>query len=186
MGERESRMSIEALIDGVIGREGGYTNNPNDPGGATCWGITERVARANGYAGPMSTMPRDTAKDIYFSQYVSRPGFAAILPLSEAIAEEVVDTGVNMGPAVASIFLQKALNTFNNQGHDYPDLKVDGDVGPGTIGALKALLAKRGHDGETVLLRALNALQGEHYISIGANRPASEAFEFGWFMRRMS
>src|SRR5690242_19883517 len=100
-------MSIDTLIDGVIGREGRFTNDPRDPGGATMWGITERVARANGYTGPMNAMPRDTAKNIYFSQYVQKPGFAAIMPLSEAIAEELVDTGVNMGPAVASIFLQK-------------------------------------------------------------------------------
>jgi lysozyme family protein len=178
-------MSIDSLIEGVLGREGGYTNNPADPGGATMWGITERVARANGYTGPMNALPRETAKDIYFSQYVRKPGFAAVMAVSESIAEELVDTGVNMGPAIASIFLQKALNTFNNQGHDYPDVKVDGDVGPATISALKALLAKRGHDGETVMLRALNALQGEHYISIGANRPASELFEYGWFLNRI-
>lgn len=179
-------MSIDALIEGVIGREGRYTNNPADPGGPTMWGITERVARRHGYAGPMSALPRDTAKQIYFDEYVVRPGFAALMPVSPAIAEEVIDTGVNMGPAVAAIFLQKALNTFNNQGRDYPDLKVDGDVGPATVGALKALLAKRGNDGVTVMLRALNSLQGEHYISIGANRPASEAFEFGWFLRRVA
>lgn len=179
-------MSIDSLIDGVIGREGGYSNNVNDPGGPTMWGITERVARANGYAGPMNALPRETAKDIYFSEYVRKPGFAAVMAVNEPIAEELVDTGVNMGTAIASIFLQKALNTFNNQGRDYPDLKVDGDVGPATLSALKALLAKRGHDGETVMLRALNALQGEHYISIGANRPASEAFEFGWFLRRVA
>lgn len=179
-------MSIDSLIEGVIGREGAFVNNPADPGGATRWGITERVARRRGYTGPMSQLPRDTAKQIYFDEYVVGPGFSAIMPLSAAVAEEVVDTGVNMGPAVASIFLQKALNTFNNQGSDYPDLKVDGDIGPATINALKALLANRGHDGETVLLRALNSLQGEHYISIGANRPASEAFEFGWFLRRVA
>lgn len=179
-------MSIDTLIDGVIGREGGYTNNPADPGGQTMWGITERVARANGYTGPMNALPRDTAKDIYFNQYVRKPGFAAVMGVNEAIAEELVDTGVNMGPANAALFLQQALNTFNNQGQDYPDLKVDGDVGPGTLNALRALLAKRGKDGETVMLRALNALQGERYISIGAGRPASEAFEFGWFLRRVS
>lgn len=179
-------MTIEALIDGVIGREGGYTNNPSDPGGATMWGVTERVARANGYTGPMNAMPRDTAKDIYFGQYVSKPGFAPIMALSGRIAEEVVDTGVNMGPAVASLFLQRALNAFNNGGRDYPDLKVDGDVGPATISALKALLAKRGSDGETVMLRALNSLQGERYISIGEGRQAAETFEFGWFLRRVA
>lgn len=179
-------MSIDALIDGVIGREGGYTNDPRDAGGATMWGITERVARANGYAGSMKDMPREVAKNIYFSQYVQKPGFAAVMPLSAKIAEELVDTGVNMGPAVASLFVQQALNTFNNQGQDYADLKVDGDVGPATIAALKALLAKRGVDGETVMLRALNALQGERYITLGANRPANEAFEFGWFLRRVA
>jgi lysozyme family protein len=179
-------MSIDSLIEGVIGREGAFTDNPADPGGATMWGITERVARRHGYAGPMAALPRSTAKQIYFAEYVVGPGFVSVMPLSDAIAEELVDTGVNMGPAVAAIFLQKALNTFNDQGRDYADLKVDGDVGPATIAALKALLAKRGHDGETVMLRALNALQGEHYISIGAARPASEAFEFGWFLRRVA
>lgn len=179
-------MSIDSLIDGVIGREGGYTNNPADPGGATMWGITERVARSNGYTGPMNALPRDTAKDIYFNQYVRKPGFAAVMAINEKIAEELVDTGVNMGPPVASLFFQKALNTFNNQGYDYADVRIDGDVGPATTAALKALLAKRGKDGETVMLRALNALQGERYISIGAGRPASEAFEFGWFLRRVA
>jgi lysozyme family protein len=179
-------VSVDSIIEGVIGREGRFTNNPADPGGPTMWGITERVARKHGYAGPMNALPRQTAKDIYFSEYVVGPGFAAVMPLSEVVAEELVDTGVNMGPAVASIFFQKALNTFNNQGGDYADVKVDGDVGPATVAAFRSLLAKRGHDGEIVMLRALNALQGEHYISIGANRPASEAFEFGWFLQRVA
>jgi typhoid toxin secretion A len=179
-------LSIDTLIDGVIGREGAYSNNPNDAGGETMWGITARVARANGYQGPMRDMPRETAKNIYFSQYVQKPGFAAVMELSSAIAEEIVDTGVNMGPAVASIFLQQALNTFNSQGRDYPDVKADGDVGPATIAALKALLGKRGADGVTVMLRALNALQGERYITLGGNRPANEQFEFGWFLRRVA
>jgi lysozyme family protein len=178
-------VSIDAIIDGVIGREGRYSNNPADPGGATIWGITERVARANGYTGQMIAMPRDTARNIYSGQYVQKPGFAGIIPLSERIAEEVIDTGINMGTAVAALMLQKALNTFNNQGRDYPDILVDGDVGPATIAALRAYLGHRGALGETVMLRALNCLQGEHYISIGANRPASEAFEFGWFANRV-
>lgn len=179
-------MSIDKLIEGVIGREGGYTNNPADPGGATMWGITERVARANGYAGPMSTMPRDTAKNIYFSQYVQKPGFGAIIPLSEAITEELVDTGVNMGPPNAALMLQKALNGLNNQARDYPDLLEDADAGPATIQALKAYLTKRGKDGETVLLRALNCLQGSRYIEIARGRPASEAFLFGWLRTRVA
>jgi lysozyme family protein len=64
-------------------REGGYSNNPNDSGGETMWGVTDRVARANGYAGPMKDMPREVAKNIYFASYVQKPGFASIMPLSE-------------------------------------------------------------------------------------------------------
>jgi lysozyme family protein len=179
-------MSIDSLIDGVIGREGSFTNNPNDPGGATCWGITERVARANGYAGPMNALPRDTAKEIYFGQYVRKPGFSAIMPLSERIAEEVVDTGVNMGPAVSAMMLQRALNALNGQAKYYPDIAVDGDVGPGTITALKAYLARRGPGGEVVLLKALNVLQGERYIEIAEKRQAAEDFVYGWLANRVA
>lgn len=179
-------MSIDSLIEGVIGREGAYTNNPADPGGATMWGITERVARANGYAGPMSAMPRQTAKDIYFSQYVTKPGFAAVMQLSERVAEELVDTGVNMGTAVAGMFFQRALNALNSQAAYYPDVLVDGDVGPATIAAFRGYQAKRGAAGEKIMLEALNCLQGERYIRIAEGRSASEAFLYGWLANRIT
>jgi lysozyme family protein len=179
-------VTIEKLIDGVIGREGGYSNNPNDTGGETMWGVTIRVARANGYQGPMRDMPRETAKDIYFQQYVQRPGFASVMALSEAIAEELVDTGVNMGPGVASLFLQQALNGLNNQGRDYADIAEDADVGDGTIRALKAYLAKRGKEGEGVMLKALNCLQGARYIELARGRAANEAFLYGWLRARVA
>lgn len=178
--------TIDGIIEGVIGREGGYSNDPNDPGGATRWGVTERVARRNGYTGPMSTLPRETAKGIYFREYVQQPGFGAVLAVSERIAEELVDTGINMGVAIASIFLQRALNALNRNGRDYADLKVDGDVGPATIAALKGFLAKRGDAGVPVLLRALNCLQGERYIRIAEGRAKSEEFLFGWLANRVA
>lgn len=179
-------MSIEKLIDGVIGREGAYSNNPADTGGETMWGVTIRVARTNGYAGPMRDMPREVAKNIYFQRYVQDPGFASIMPLSDAIAEELVDTGVNMGPAVAAMMLQQALNGLNNQGRDYPDLKEDADIGPATLNALKAFLAKRKIEGEAVLLTALNCLQGARYIELARGRSANEAFLYGWLRTRVA
>lgn len=179
-------MSIDALIEGVIGREGRYSNHPNDTGGETMWGITHRVARANGYHGPMRAMPRSTAKTIYFKRYVQDPGFASVMVLSAPIAEDLVDTGVNMGPAVASLMLQQALNGLNNQGRDYADIREDADVGPATLAALKAYLAKRGREGELVMLKALNALQGARYIELARGRAANEAFLYGWLRARVS
>ena len=54
-------MTIEAMIDATIGREGGYSNHPADRGGETIWGITAAVARRNGYAGAMRSMPREAS-----------------------------------------------------------------------------------------------------------------------------
>lgn len=179
-------MSIDKLIDGVIGREGRYSNDPRDSGGETMFGITIGVARSCGYTGAMKDLSRDKACAIYREKYVIRPGFANVIPFSEPIAEELVDTGVNMGPAKAAEFLQMALNALNNQGKDYADLVEDQDVGPATIKAFKAYMAKRGKDGELVMLRALNALQGARYIDIARGRSANEAFVFGWFRTRVS
>lgn len=179
-------MTIDRLIEGVIGREGGYSNNPNDTGGATMWGVTERVARACGYTGPMRALPRETAKEIYFTQYVRKPGFASLMDVSEPIAEELVDTGVNMGPAVAALMLQKTLNSLNRQGKDYSDILEDGDVGPATRNALAAFIRKRGAEGESVMLRALNCLQGARYIELARGRSKNEEFLYGWLRTRVA
>lgn len=178
--------AIDLIIEEVIAAEGGYVNNPNDRGGATCWGITEAVARAAGYTGPMKDLPKDKAREIYWRQYVSGPNFAEILPVSSAIAAELVDTGVNMGTGIASEFIQTALNAFNEQGKRYADLKVDGQLGLATIAALKTFLAHRGAEGEAVMLKALNCLQGARYLSITVSRQANESFVYGWIKNRVS
>jgi len=69
---------------------------------------------------------------------------------------------------------------------DYPDLVPDGRIGPATIAALDAFLESRGKSGgETVLLRALEALQGERYLRLAEKRPANEAFLYGWLANRI-
>jgi lysozyme family protein len=77
----------------------------------------------------MKALPRDTAKAIYLSQYWTEPKFDRIAELSPVIAQELCDTGVNMGPRVASTFLQRWLSALNMQGKLYPDLKPDGAIG---------------------------------------------------------
>lgn len=177
--------SVDSIIEEVIGAEGGYTDNPKDKGGPTRWGITEAVARAAGYTGPMKDLPRQTAKAIYLRQYVDGPNFDDVLNLSPAIAAELVDTGVNMGTDVSCRFLQQCLNAFNQEGKLFADLKVDGNLGLVSIAALQTFLKTRGAEGEAVMLKALNCLQGARYITITEARPANEAFVYGWIKNRV-
>lgn len=176
--------SFERAIDAVIGREGQFSDDPADRGGATAWGITEAVARAAGYAGPTATMPRDAAVDIYRQRYWTAPGLDRIAVLAPALAARLLDIGVNMGPATGIRFLQRVLNVLNRQGSDYADIAVDGVFGQGTEAALRAFLARRGSDGERVLVFAAAAEQAIRYLEIAEHDPTQEAFEYGWLLNR--
>jgi lysozyme family protein len=179
-------MDVELLIDELIEREGGYVNHPADRGGPTRYGITEAVARAHGFAGAMAELPREEAAAIYRRLYWLRPRFDRVAGRVPRVAAELFDTGANMGPAVAATFLQRALTALNRGGSDYADLTPDGRVGPSTLAALDAFLKVRGTSGgETVLLRALEALQGERYLRLAEKRPANEAFLYGWLANRI-
>ncbi|MBR7713704.1 hypothetical protein KC099_10905 [Acinetobacter nosocomialis] len=179
-------MNIEQYLDELIKREGGYVNNPADRGGATKYGITEAVARENGYKGNMKDLPLDMAKSIYRKNYWTAPRFDQVNNISSAIAEELLDTGVNCGTGFAKPLLQRALNLLNNEGKaGYADLKVDGVYGSNTLGALKTYLAKRGKDGEKVLVRVLNIMQGQRYIEICEHNPSQEQFFYGWISNRV-
>lgn len=178
-------MQVDALIDAVIDREGGYVNDPADRGGATRWGITEAVARAQGYAGDMRALPRAEAVEIYRRLYWLRPGFDAVATRAPRVAAELFDTGVNMGVGVAIGFLQRALNALNRGARDYPDVVLDARIGPATLAALDAFLRVRATGGEGVLLKAIQALRGARYVALAEQRPANEAFLYGWIANRM-
>ena len=178
-------MDVAELIDEVIAREGGYSNHPADRGGPTHWGITQAVARANGYVGPMQALPRAQAVAIYRRLYWDQPGYGFVAELAPGIAAELFDAAVNMGVATATGFLQRALNALNRNQKDYPDLKLDRVIGARTLAALRAFRALRGPAGERVLLKAIEAMQGERYIALAESRPANEAFLYGWLANRI-
>lgn len=179
-------MTIDEMIAATIKAEGGYVNHKDDLGGATNWGITEAVARRNGYTGDMRNLTREKAEAIYRSEYAIKPGFTHVAEIYPKVGAEMFDTGVNMGPHWPSIWLQMCLNAFNNQGRHYADIAEDGDVGPATIKALKGYKAMRGAEGENILLAALNALQGARYIDLTRVRQKNETFAYGWFKRVLS
>lgn len=92
-------MDFDQAFDRLIGHEGGYANHPSDPGGETMWGVTARVARANGYQGDMRALPRDLAKAIYRKAYWT-PVKADQLP--EGVRFDVFDAAVNSGVGQAA------------------------------------------------------------------------------------
>ena len=95
------------------------------------------------------------------------------------------DTGVNMGTGTAIGFLQRALNALNRNGRDYPDIAVDRKIGPETLRAVEAFFRCRGASAEPVLTKAIDALQGAHYVRLAESRPAQEAFLYGWLANRI-
>jgi lysozyme family protein len=177
-------MSFARAFDLLIGKEGGFANHKADRGGQTMFGVTERVARANGYKGAMVDLPLSTAREIAKTQYWDILNLDRVSDIAPSVAFEMFDTVYNGGEP--GQWLQRALNAFNREQLDYPDVTVDGRIGPMTVTALKAFIAKRGAEGEAVLVRALNVLQGERFIRIAENNPSQEAFAYGWLRERVA
>jgi len=177
--------AFDKALEHTLGIEGGFSDDPRDSGGATNYGITEQVARAFGYTGPMAALPRKVAVDIYRHNYWDLLHLDQIAMLSEDVAIELFDTAVNCGTGFAARSLQRALNVLNRSGTDYLDMTVDGLLGQVSLSALSSYLTRRSRNGVKVLLRVLNSIQGSHYITLAEKRGKDEAFVFGWFLHRV-
>lgn len=175
---------MQTIIDAIILKEKGYVDNPSDHGGPTNFGITEAVARNNGYTGPMIDMPMSVAERIYLNRYIIKPQFNLIAEISEELATEMIDTGVNMGPAIPTPFLQRLLNLMNQRGTKYADIFVDGAIGPITLDALDKFSKYRGKEGLVVLTKAMNNMQAMRYIDIAEKKESQEDFIYGWLKNR--
>jgi lysozyme family protein len=148
--------SFDDAFDALIGNEGGYSNNPADPGGETMWGVTARVARAAGYAGAMRELPRDTAKAIAKKLYWDP---LRLDELDPRVAFQIFDANYNGGHPV--IWMQGAAGA-----------KVDGLIGPATIAAVQAT------DPLRFMLR-WNALRLTYFTSLNT----WQTFGKGWARR---
>ncbi|KKN15359.1 hypothetical protein LCGC14_0986770 [marine sediment metagenome] len=165
--------------------EGDYVNDPSDSGGPTNHGITEKVARANGYTGDMRDLTPPEAEQIAKRKYWDVMSLDDVANISEAIAKEMFDTGFNAGPERAVRFLQRSLNALNRLQKDYPDIIVDGKFGDVTLNALFLYHNKRKGTGIRILLRCLNGLQLAFYIKLVERREKDERFLNGWVLNRV-
>lgn len=173
--------AVLAVVAGVFAVEGGYVNNPADPGGETNHGVTVAVARDAGYTGPMRELPKEFAEQIYARDYIERPNFHRVIAMSPAVGEKLVDAGVNAGPGRSARWFQQSLNHLSRGGADFPLVAVDGQVGGQSLAAYQALERKRGRVKACELtLKLLDVQQGAHYMSLG-----KPMFIVGWADNRL-
>ena len=172
-----AKSTFEAAIGAVLAHEGGYSNHPNDTGGATNHGITINVARGYGSladfdrdgdvdARDMQLMPLEFAKQVYRDRYWN----ALYELLGQSLASKVFDTAVNCGPSQAHKFLQRALVSLGQT------VGVDGALGPQTMA--KAVAVPEG-----ALLGAFRAQQKAFYESLVKAKPSQGVFLKGWLRR---
>ena len=150
--------TFEQAFERTMGHEGGYSNNPADPGGETMWGVTAKVARAAGYTGPMRDLPRETAQAIYRRDYWGPAGCEAV---PDALRADLFDAAVNAGVRQAIRLLQRAVGAAD-----------DGVLGPLTLQAIGTVPPAR-------LVARFNGARLAHLASL----PTWDSFGRGWARR---
>jgi lysozyme family protein len=175
--------NFEQAIPVILGHEGGYVNNPRDPGGATNFGVSLVWLKAQGQvlgdfnhdgdvnAEDIKTMSQADACQIYKTRWWDRYNYGTIN--DQKIATKVFDFAVNMGPVQAHKILQRALIQCDQQ------VTLDGQLGPGTLGAVNRTDARH-------LLDALREQAAKFYHGLVLKRPNLECFLQGWLARAYS
>ena len=151
-------MNFEHAFEKLIGHEGGFVDHPSDPGGATRYGVTERVARANGYEGDMRNLPLSEAKRIARAEYWDAVRADEV---PDAVRFDLFDAAYNSDPVQAIKWLQRAAGATD-----------DGILGP------KTLLAARIADPH-LLSKRFNG----HRLNFLADRKTWDHFGRGWSRR---
>lgn len=176
----------------TMGHEGGYVSDPDDRGGETyCgisrrwhpgwpgWSIVDAHKESPGFPGclkDISELP-EMVKDFYRSEFWDKVAGGEMF--SQRIADELFDTAVNMSPKDAGKFLQRSLNCLNRNASLYPDLVIDGSIGPATLRVMSGI----DQDDAELLYGMMNVLQGMHYIEEMESDNTQEKYCRGWFKR---
>lgn len=158
---------FEYAFDKTLRFEGGYVNDPDDPGGETRFGISKRSYPDVDIAALSETQ----AKDIYRRDYWDALRLDEIY--SSLISSEIFDTAVNMGRRTSTRIAQRALNFLGG------DLIEDGIIGSKTLFALNVWCLKD----EKALFICLNGFQFMRYFEITKDNAKLKRFTRGWTKR---
>jgi lysozyme family protein len=181
--------AVAVILAGVYAVEGGYVNDARDPGGATSYGVTEQVARDYGYRGDMRRFPQHCdgpaticADAVYVRSYIAAPGYMPLVEIEPAVAGELIDTAVNMGPRRPNRWYRLTMNALG-EAH-LPDGTAP--LGPIDVAAYRMLQAKLGViPACTATLDALDARQAAEYRRLATANPKLRAFLKGWLRNRI-
>ena len=177
--------NLRQLAEEIVAREGGFVNDPDDPGGATNFGVTIHTMRrlgldltGDGQIGvdDVRALSREQAVDIFIEHYWRRPRIDA---LPEVLQPSVFDMYVNAGANAVRI-LQRLLVEMGY------DIDVDGLIGPQTIRTARAAaLAAPNH-----IADAYGIARRDYYYAVADARPASRKYarrrdgsKGGWIKR---
>jgi lysozyme family protein len=145
--------------------EGGYSDLPADKGGPTKYGISSHRYPDE----DIENLTLERAKFLYKRDYWDKLALDFIT--SQAVAEEMFDTAVNMGPHIAVEIAQEALGYLGKK------LSIDGVIGPVTVQAINT------YPHENALLKTMNGLQFMRYVNIVRVSPDQKVFFRGWLSR---
>lgn len=178
-------ITVQDLAHEIVGREGGYVNDPDDPGGATKYGVTIHTMRRLGLdldrdgdvdAHDVKRLTMAQAVDIFIRHYFRKP---KIHTLPEAVQASVFDMYVNAGSNAVKI-LQRLLRQM---GHE---VSVDGAIGPQTAGAAKEAARRN----PVAFADAYGIARRNYYFRLADRRPASRKYartraggKGGWIRR---
>lgn len=163
-------LTADAIIAGVIEREGGYVNDPDDAGGPTKYGITLQTLREWRHPDPvpldqLKALTVEDAAAIYRRRYVEAPGYADAIADPRLLAL-VVDYAVHSGPRQATQGLQDALG-----------LTADGVLGQATRAALRA------KGGDPAVYKRLLAHRLAFIVRLVLGKPRQAKYLNGWLAR---
>lgn len=177
----------------TMGHEGTYAKDPDDTGGETYkgisrvynpqwegWKIIDDMKPHPDFPTMLYQLPQlqESVCDFYKKFYWDSNKLDNVD--SQAIAEEMFDTAVNMGRSRAAKFLQESLSYLNRNERIFDDLVIDGRIGSASLSALNYILS---NGEEELLLKVLNVLQGNFYLKYMKDNPSQEKYMRGWFNR---
>ena len=156
-------VNFEDIIVKVLHHEGGYVNDPKDPGGETNFGIAKRSHPDV----DIKNLTEDKAKSIYKEHYWDKN---KVEELPYQLRHIYFDMCVNQGKGRAVKILQQAANAKG------ASLKVDGGLGPKTLAAI---------EDSNVELQRVRSYRVKYYADLVTRKPDLEKFYYGWFKRAL-